>query len=57
MLPENAREMIERFIESDFLLKCSSFKVYALRSLQNSVTFSNFSLKCNAEVGFNIIRT
>ena len=50
MLPENAREMIERFIESDSLLKFSV-------TFKNSVTFSNFSLKCNAEVGFNIIRT
>ena len=57
MLPENARERIERSNESDSLLKGSSFKVYALRSFQNSVTFSNFSLKCNAEVGSNIIKT
>ena len=34
-----------------------SFKVYTLWSLQNSMTFSNFSVKCIAEVCFNIRRT
>ena len=34
-----------------------SFKVYTLWSLQNSMTFSNFSVKCTAEVCFNIRRT
>ena len=32
-------------------------KVYTLWSLRNSMTFSNFSVKCNAEVCFNIRRT
>ena len=34
-----------------------SSKVYTLWSLRNSMTFSNFSVKCNAEVCFNIRRT
>ena len=34
-----------------------SSKVYTLWSLRNSMTFSNFAVKCNAEVCFNIRRT